>query len=64
MHMNNPNSQNIQDHGPIPEGRYSFDTSEWNALSPARQLYNVIRGNGDWGDYNVRLTPLTYKGIR
>ena len=63
-HMNKPSSQNVQNEGPIPEGTYSFDTSDWNAQSPARQLYNVIRGNGDWGDYNVRLTPLTYKGSR
>ena len=63
-HMNNPDSQHIQNEGPIPEGDYSFKTSDWNAQSPIRQLYNIIRGNGDWGDYNVRLTPVTYKGER
>lgn len=63
-HMNNPKSQHIQNEGPIPEGIYSFKTSDWNAQSPLRQLYNIIRGNGDWGDYNVRLEPITYKGNR
>ncbi|MBK8445125.1 MAG: DUF2778 domain-containing protein [Sphingobacteriales bacterium] len=54
-HMNNPNSQNVQNEGPIPEGLYSFNTYAWNAQSPIRQLYNIIRGNGDWGYYNVKL---------
>lgn len=63
-HMYNPDSQHIENLGPIPEGSYSFSGGEWNAQSPLRQLYNIIRGNGDWGDYNVRLKPVSYDGPR
>jgi hypothetical protein len=63
-HMNKPASQNVQNEGPIPEETYNFNTSEWNAQSPLRQLYNINAGNGDWGDFNVRLKPVTYKGSR
>ena len=63
-HMNNPNSQNLQNVGPIPEGLYIFNTSQWNSQSTLRQTYNILRGNGDWGDYNVPLTPISYQGSR
>ncbi len=63
-HMNNPNSQNIKDYGPIPEGEYTFNGNEWNSQSPVRQLYNLFVGNGDWGDFNVKLNPITYNGSR
>ena len=63
-YMNDPNAQHLQDLGPIPEGEYYFSGKDWNAQSPLRQLYNIVRGNGDWGDYNVRLKPVTYKGSR
>jgi hypothetical protein len=63
-HMNNPDSQHIGFLGPIPEGEYIFSGKDWNFVSPLRQLYNIIVGNGDWGYYNVKLTPLTYRGDR
>ena len=64
VHMNNKESQNIKDQGPIPEGEYSFQGSEWNKLSRLQQAKQLTRsffnfilepGGGDWGDYNVRL---------
>lgn len=64
IHMNNPGSQGIQDKGPIPEGDYYFSNRHWKSQSKSRQWYNIIRGNGDWGDYNVPLRPLTYNGPR
>ena len=54
-HMNNSNSQNITDQGPIPEGEYSFKNSNWKTQTLARQAYNILIGNGDWGSQNVPL---------
>jgi len=54
-HMNNPASQHIEDYGPIPAGKYSYNSSDWKSQSKVRQVYNIVRGNGDWGDYNVPL---------
>ena len=60
VHMNNKESQNIKDQGPIPEGEYSFQGSEWNKLSRLQQIQHIASsiihyGGGDWGDYNVKL---------
>jgi len=63
-YINDPSAQNIQNKGPIPEGVYLFRNADWNHQSTLRQAYNIIRGNGDWGDYNVPLTPLSYDGKR
>lgn len=54
-HMNIGASQNIENEGPIPSGKYSYDNKKWKSQSRARQTYNIIAGNGDWGDYNVHL---------
>jgi hypothetical protein len=62
--MNNPGSQNLSNLGPIPEGNYSISNSQWESQSTLRQVYNIIAGNGDWGDYNVPLSPLSYDGSR
>jgi hypothetical protein len=53
--MNNPDAQNKQDAGPIQAGKYKIDNSKWQSLSKLRQIYNIARGNGDWGDMNVPL---------
>jgi len=63
-HMNNPNSQGISYLGPIPEGTYYFSNSQWESQSILRQVNNIVAGNGDWGDYNVPLSPITYQGYR
>jgi hypothetical protein len=63
-HMNNPASQDVQNEGPIPEGKYSFSGKSWNHVSPARQLYKIFTRQGDWGYYNAKLTPHTYHGNR
>lgn len=55
--MNNPSMQDAPFVGPIPEGEYSFSSSSWNSQSLPRQVYNIAAGNGDWGAYNVSLTP-------
>ncbi len=55
--MNNPAMQDAPFVGPIPEGEYSFGSSSWNSQSLPRQVYNIAAGNGDWGAYNVPLTP-------
>lgn len=54
-HMNVGTSQNIENEGPTPSGKYSYDNKKWKNQSRARQTYNIIAGNGDWGDYNVPL---------
>ena len=59
--MNMPLAQNIENLGPIQEGLYLIYSNEWDHLSKLRQVYNIIRGNGDWGDYNVPLHPLGYR---
>ena len=43
VHMNNKESQNIKDQGPIPEGEYSFQGSEWNKLSRLQQVKQLTR---------------------
>ena len=63
-HMNNPNSQDIQDFGPIPEGRYLLFNSEWKSQSTSIQLYNIFVHGSDWGDFNVPLHPVDYDGPR
>lgn len=63
-YMNDPNAQNEQNLGPIPEGEYFFDSNNWNYQTPIRQLYNILARNGDWGFYNVKLTPVSYTGTR
>jgi len=62
--MNNPNSQELSNLGTIPEGTYYFYNSQWESQSILRQVYNLIAGNGDWGDYNVPLSPINYQGYR
>ncbi len=62
--MNQPSAQNIKDKGPIPAGEYYFSNTQWKSQSTLRQAYNIVRGNGDWGDYNVPLTPINYNGPR
>ncbi|MCK9220861.1 MAG: DUF2778 domain-containing protein [Bacteroidales bacterium] len=57
-YMNNPNAQNIPKKGPIPRGNYTFQNTQWQSQSTLRQVYNIIAGNGDWGDYNVPLAPV------
>jgi hypothetical protein len=57
-HMNNPASQHIENYGPIPAGRYSYENTQWQSQSKVRQVYNIIRRNGDWGDYNVPLNVI------
>ena len=54
-HMNVGASQNIENEGPIPSGKYSYESNKWKSQSKARQTYNIVAGNGDWGDYNVPL---------
>lgn len=63
-YMNNPSSQNIQYVGPIPQGNYAIDNTKWSQQSILRQMYNIVAGNADWGDYNVPLIPTTYQGTR
>ena len=63
-HMNNPDSQNIQNEGPIPAGEYRYRNSNWNSQSKLRQVYNIVRGNGDWGDYNVPLEVVKNNSTR
>jgi hypothetical protein len=62
-HMNNPNSQHIKDYGPTPEGIYIIDNTKWDHLNKYQQLKRLVAG-GDWGEYNVPLRPVTYKGPR
>ena len=50
-YMNNPSSQNIQYVGPIPQGNYAIDNTKWSQQSILRQMYNIVAGNADWGDY-------------
>jgi len=64
VYMNNPKYQYVEKQGPIPQGVYTFNNSKWNHQSTLRQIYNIVRGNGDWGEYNVPLTPVTYQGNR
>lgn len=54
-HMNEPTAQHIPNERPIPEGSYSYSNTKWQSLSKLRQIYNILTGNGDWGDYNVSL---------
>ncbi len=61
--MNNPNSQEVENLGPIPEGYYNIDNTQWSHLNTGQQLWRLIRG-GDWGEYNVPLAPISYQGIR
>jgi len=63
-HMNNPNSQKVENLGPIPEGNYFFYNYNWQHQSKLRQVYNIIAGNGDWGDYNVSLNYISWKEPR
>jgi len=63
-HMNNPNSQKVENLGPIPEGNYFFYNYNWQHQSKLRQVYNIIAGNGDWGDYNVPLNYISWKEPR
>jgi RHS repeat-associated protein len=60
-YLNKPEAQNIKNMGPIPEGTYYFYNNQWKSQNKVRQLYNIIRGNGDWGDYNV---PLIFFGLQ
>ncbi|NLO72309.1 MAG: DUF2778 domain-containing protein [Porphyromonadaceae bacterium] len=54
-HMNKGSSQNDKNKGPTPSGKYSYDKENWKHQSRVRQIYNIVAGNGDWGDYNVSL---------
>jgi hypothetical protein len=54
-YMNDPKFQNLENKGPIPEGTYNYKNSDWRCQSKLRQIYNILRRNGDWGDYNVPL---------
>ena len=62
--MNNPDSQNIQNEGPIPAGEYRYRNSNWKSQSKLRQIYNICAGNGDWGDYNVPLEVVKNNSTR
>jgi len=62
--MNNPKSQNTPDGGIIPQGNYSFKNTGWDHLNLYQQAKRFATFSGDWGEYNVRLTPLTYTGSR
>lgn len=50
--------------GPIPAGEYRYRNSNWNSQSKLRQVYNIVRGNGDWGDYNVPLEVVKNNSTR
>jgi RHS repeat-associated protein len=57
-YMNDPNAQDLTGKGPIPEGTYYFYNDQWNYQNTFRQILNIVRGNGDWGYYNVPLHPV------
>jgi len=63
-HMNNPASQHLVGEGPIPEGSYSYKNTNWKSQSKLRQVYNILAGNGDWGDYNVPLDVVKNNSTR
>ena len=63
-HMNKSASQHLANLGPIPEGEYSYENSNWKSQSKTRQRYNIVRGNGDWGDYNVPLRVVQNNSTR
>jgi len=63
-YMNDPTAQNIPDAGPIPEGSYNYSNRKWQSQSKLRQIYNILAGNGDWGDYNVPLNVVKNNSTR
>jgi len=62
--MNNPDAQSIENSGPIQAGKYKFSNNSWQSQSKLRQMYNIVRGNGDWGDMNVPLEIVNGKQTR
>ena len=62
--MNNSKSQNVPNGGIIPQGVYSFKNTGWDHLNIFQQAKRLVTFSGDLGEYNVRLTPLTYTGSR
>ncbi|MGW2254966.1 eCIS core domain-containing protein [Kitasatospora sp. NPDC001660] len=69
-YLNNPRYVGIADNGPIPEGTFQFEATQWATFSRVEQLKMLPGGNftdpfgtslhgGDWGAGRVPLSPVT-----
>ncbi|MDR0969401.1 MAG: DUF2778 domain-containing protein [Lentimicrobiaceae bacterium] len=61
--MNNIDYQDIPFIGPIPEGIYSFENTNWQSLTKWQQYKRLLAG-GDWGSHNVRLDIVVNNSTR
>lgn len=58
--MNNPKYQFIEKSGPIPEGQFILDKRTLTERNFVEAVWRVkVRGQGDWGSFDVPLNPLS-----
>ncbi|MBI3779265.1 MAG: DUF2778 domain-containing protein [Gammaproteobacteria bacterium] len=54
---NKPECADKKDKGPIPPGNYTADIERLSNPNRLYDIYKLLRGYGDWGDWNVPLIP-------